>query len=545
MQDQKLESTKGEMGEVREENERLKFLLARLVNDYQSLQTNFFDILQQDHKPGEATNATNIATIHEESELVSLSLGLSSKDQPTMDEKKGNNRTENREDDQEDMDKGLALGLDIRFNPVVHTEAATIPSSESSFDEEGKEEEPTEIWPPSKVLKTTKTGDKSEASQHTQLKKTRVSIRARCDSQTMNDGCQWRKYGQKIAKGNPCPRAYYRCTVSPSCPVRKQVQRFAEDMSILITTYEGTHNHPLPISATAMASTTSAAASMLQSPSLISQQGLVNSDIAPIINSSSGAYNPNAINFSSYQISRPHQFYFPNSSISTLNSHPTITLDLTAPPTSSHSGNLTSAFSHNIPKHSSTNLNFSSSFSPLQSSMAQSPWSSTYSGYLFNSGTLTQNRNQVGYMLNTGKQPFQGHLHQPIYMSNNAISQQQSSPDSIVAATKAIATNPKFQSALATALTAYVGNGAGGDRLRENHHVPEGSSLNLKLSDGDVSYASNQNNIGYASSRYLNMSSSSLNAQEGNSIIFPQPPLSKSSSGSSSSRNNQLLEQWK
>jgi len=165
MQDQKTESAEKKMEEGREENKMLKLL----------------DILQQD-RPEDATNAKGV-TSHEESEeseLVSLSLGISFKGKT-----KGERKHCKRE--YEGMDKGLTLGLDINLDPVDHAEAANISSTASSFGEGGKEEESSEMWPPSKVLKALKNVDKIEASQNDQPKKTRVSIRARCDTQTVSN----------------------------------------------------------------------------------------------------------------------------------------------------------------------------------------------------------------------------------------------------------------------------------------------------------------------------------------------------------------------
>ncbi|KAL1200501.1 putative WRKY transcription factor 20 [Cardamine amara subsp. amara] len=79
------------------------------------------------------------------------------------------------------------------------------------------------------------------------IREPRVVVQTLSEVDILDDGYRWRKYGQKVVRGNPNPRSYYKCTAT-GCPVRKHVERASHDPKAVITTYEGKHNHDVPTS---------------------------------------------------------------------------------------------------------------------------------------------------------------------------------------------------------------------------------------------------------------------------------------------------------
>ncbi|XP_068666610.1 probable WRKY transcription factor 43 [Aristolochia californica] len=85
--------------------------------------------------------------------------------------------------------------------------------------------------------------DKSKTRMIKKAASPRFAFQTRSANDILDDGYRWRKYGQKAVKNNNYPRSYYRCT-HHTCNVKKQVQRLSKDTGIVVTTYEGVHNHP-------------------------------------------------------------------------------------------------------------------------------------------------------------------------------------------------------------------------------------------------------------------------------------------------------------
>ncbi|VAH13721.1 unnamed protein product [Triticum turgidum subsp. durum] len=65
------------------------------------------------------------------------------------------------------------------------------------------------------------------------------------NNKQVEDGYNWRKYGQKQVKGSENPRSYYKCTYN-NCSMKKKVERSLADGRITQIVYKGAHDHPKP-----------------------------------------------------------------------------------------------------------------------------------------------------------------------------------------------------------------------------------------------------------------------------------------------------------
>ena len=168
------------MGEVREENQRLRMYLDKIMKDYKTLEMQFLSIVRQESKESpENAGAPQI----EEPEFVSLSLGRAT-NEIKRDEKNKNNTSKGKEN--EEVIGSLSLGLDCKFelSKISPSEASVLNSSlENSLG--GQKEDAGDAWPPGKLSKTMRTGDE-ESSQQNPPKRARVSVRARCDTPTVS-----------------------------------------------------------------------------------------------------------------------------------------------------------------------------------------------------------------------------------------------------------------------------------------------------------------------------------------------------------------------
>ncbi|XP_050237133.1 probable WRKY transcription factor 4 [Mercurialis annua] len=117
-------------------------------------------------------------------------------------------------------------------------------SSEEVGDSETGGDENDDDEPNSK-RRNTEVKVTEPVSSHRTVTEPRIIVQTTSEVDLLDDGYRWRKYGQKVVKGNPYPRSYYKCTTA-GCKVRKHVERAASDRRAVITTYEGKHNHDLP-----------------------------------------------------------------------------------------------------------------------------------------------------------------------------------------------------------------------------------------------------------------------------------------------------------
>uniref|UniRef100_A0A7N1A9M6 WRKY domain-containing protein n=1 Tax=Kalanchoe fedtschenkoi TaxID=63787 RepID=A0A7N1A9M6_KALFE len=142
-------------------------------------------------------------------------------------------------------------GREKRFSAFDSSEAAELASplhNHAAEDDEAVEEnmaDANEVHNDATDLRRAEDCMVEPSMSSRGVREQKIVVEIETEVDILDDGYRWRKYGQKVVKGNPNPRSYYKCT-TPGCLVRKHVERAPDDNKCVVTTYEGKHNHEVP-----------------------------------------------------------------------------------------------------------------------------------------------------------------------------------------------------------------------------------------------------------------------------------------------------------
>ncbi|KAG4956275.1 hypothetical protein JHK85_042655 [Glycine max] len=416
-----------ELQRMNSENKKLKEMLSHVTGNYTALQMHLVTLMQQNQQRTESTENEVV-----QGKVEDKNVGVGGGKVPRQFLDIGPSGTAEVDDQVSDSSSDERTRSSTPQNHNIEAGARDGARNNNGKSQLGREESPdseSQGWSPNKLQKMNPSNPMDQSTAEATMRKARVSVRARSEAPMISDGCQWRKYGQKMAKGNPCPRAYYRCTMAVGCPVRKQVQRCADDRTILVTTYEGTHNHPLPPAAMAMASTTTAAASMLLSGSMSSADGIMNPNLL------ARAILPCSTSMATLSASAPF---------------PTVTLDLTHNPNPLQFQRPGAPFQ--VPFLQAQPQNFGSGAAPIAQAQA------LYNQSKFSGLQLSQDVGSSQLAPQAPRPPLQP-------------SQQPSLADTVSAAASAITADPNFTAVLAAAISSIIGSAHNSNNNNSNNNT--------------------------------------------------------------------------